>query len=38
MLNLSDSMADALVTAHLDMHTLFPVTQCQAMHSRSRVT
>jgi putative hemolysin len=27
ILNLSDSMADALVTAHLDMHTRFPVTE-----------
>lgn len=27
MLNLSDTMAAALVTAHLDMHTRFPVTE-----------
>lgn len=27
MLNLSDSIANCLVTAHLDMHTRFPVTE-----------
>lgn len=29
MLNADDSLADALVTANLDMHTRFPITECE---------